>query len=99
MDALTIDPFASQKQATRTDPQTLALSALGWMLDDAQRADRFLGLTGLTPDALRAGLEDGGVLTSVLDFLSNHEPDLIAAADAVGCEPAQLMAARRELQR
>lgn len=75
----------------------MALGALGWILADSARADRLLALTGLTPDALRAGLGDPGVLGAVLDFLASHEPDLLAAAEELGIEPAALMAARERL--
>ena len=75
----------------------MALGALGWILADSARADRLLALTGLTPDALRAGLGDPGVLGAVLDFLASHEPDLLAAAEHLGVEPATLMAARERL--
>ncbi|MEL7445652.1 MAG: DUF3572 family protein, partial [Pseudomonadota bacterium] len=36
-------------------PQVLALAALGWMLSDDDRAQRYLSLTGLDPDSLRSG--------------------------------------------
>lgn len=67
------------------------------MLGDEDRAGRLLALTGLTPDALRAGLGDAAVLGAVLDFLGQHEPDLIEAAEHLGVEPAELMAARERL--
>jgi len=79
------------------DSEALALSALGWILTDSQRAERLLSLTGLTPDQLRGGLGDPGVLASVLEFLANHEPDLILAADALETTPEALIAASREL--
>jgi hypothetical protein len=79
------------------DPQALALGALGWVLGDSQRANRLLALTGLDGDALRAGLDDPAVLGAVLDFLASHEPDLIAAADALGLAPQDLIAAREAL--
>lgn len=66
-------------------------------MSDEDRAARLLALTGLTPDALRAGLGDRAVLSAVVDFLCNHESDLIAAADALGVEPQALAAARKEL--
>jgi hypothetical protein len=56
-----------------------------------------LALTGLTPEGLRSGLGDASVLGAVLDFLCAHEPDLIAAADALGVEPQELAAARERL--
>ena len=77
----------------------LALEALGWALGDERRAERLLSLTGLTPERLRHGIEDRGVQAAVLEFLANHEPDLILAADALGTTPAALVAAHRTLAR
>ena len=81
------------------DAQTLALGALGWVLSDGDRAERLLSLTGLTPEALRAGIGDPATLGAVLDFLCAHEPDLIAAAAALGAQPQALVSAREELSR
>jgi len=75
----------------------LTLAALGWILQDEDRAERYLELTGLDPDALRAGLDDPAVLGSALDFLSNYEPDLIRAAEALAVTPEELVAAGKEL--
>ncbi|MCP9221687.1 DUF3572 domain-containing protein [Erythrobacter sp. LQ02-29] len=82
-----------------SDPDALALNALGWVLTDDQRAERLLSLTGLTPEVLRDRLTDRQVLAAVLDFLANHEPDLLLAADALSVEPADLLAARERLAR
>jgi hypothetical protein len=73
------------------------LAALGWVLADENRAGRLLALTGLTPDDLRAGLGDPGLLGAVLDFLAAHEPDLVAAAEALGVEPQDFASARGRL--
>jgi adenine/guanine phosphoribosyltransferase-like PRPP-binding protein len=87
------------RQTSAPDPQALALSALGWLLADESRADRLLSLTGLTPEALREGLGDPATLTAVLDFLCAHEPDLVAAADALGVPPGTIVSAREVLAR
>ena len=79
------------------DAGALALSALAWVLSDEDRAERLLLLTGLTPDALRAGLGDPAVLGAVLEFLSQHEPDLLLAADALNVPPQELIDAARRL--
>lgn len=83
------------------DPQALALSALAWVLSDGPRAERFLALTGLTPEDLRLALGDPAqsptMLGAVLDFLGSHEPDLIAAAEHLGVAPGSLIAARDNL--
>ena len=86
-----------ERPSPAPDPAALALGALGWLLADADRAERLLALTGLTPEALRAGLGDAAVLGAVLDFLAAHEPDLVAAADALGVEPQTLMHAREAI--
>jgi len=63
------------------------------VLSDAPRADRFLALTGLTPDTLRDGLGDPAVLGAVVEFLAGHEADLVAAAEALDISPGQIVAA------
>ena len=82
-----------------TDPEALARSALGWTLGDEARAQRLLALTGLDPGALRERLGEPGLLASVLAFLEAHEPALLAAAEALHVSPAQLVEARRKLER
>lgn len=79
------------------DPDTIALGALGWILTDQDRADRLLSLTGLDADILRDHLTERGTLAAVLEFLVNHEPDLVLAADALGRTPQELVAAHRSL--
>ncbi len=79
------------------DPQALALAALGWVLEGEDRRARYLDLTGLDPDTLRAGLGEPMILASALEFLANHEPDLIRAAEALAVTPEELVAAKDAL--
>ena len=81
------------------DDEALALGALGWTLSEDQRAGRLLALTGVTPEQLRARLEERAFLAAVLRFLEAHEPDLVACADELGVSPARLVAAREGLER
>jgi hypothetical protein len=81
------------------DPQALALNALGWVLGDDDRATRFLALTGLTPDSLRASLGEPATLAAVIEFLCAHEADLVAASEALVIAPGTLVAARERLAR
>ena len=60
-------------------------------------AERLLALTGMTPETLRGGLSDPQVLGAVLEFLCNHEADLVAAASALDIAPETLVAAREKL--
>jgi len=79
------------------DPSALALTALAWVLADERRAQRFLDLTGLAPDDLRARIGTAEIQLSVLDFLCAHEPDLVAAAGDMDVAPADIAAARERL--
>jgi hypothetical protein len=69
------------------------------VLTDEKRAQRFLDLTGLTPEQLRGRIETPALQLSVLEFLCAHEPDLLAAAEALGVEPSAIPAARERLAR
>ena len=81
-----------------TDPETLALAALGWTLSDDARASRLLALTGLSPETLRQGLGEPRLLAAVLRFLEAHEPDLLACAGELELTPMQLVESRRILE-
>ncbi|MEO7814825.1 MAG: DUF3572 family protein [Sphingomicrobium sp.] len=81
-----------------TDSETLALSALAATLTDERRAERFLSITGLSPDGIRGALGDRHTLAACLAFLESHEPDLIAVADAICVRPQAIIAARAELE-
>jgi hypothetical protein len=89
-------------RTTNNDPgdaETLALAALAATLTDERRAQRFLDLTGLDADELRARAGERGLLAAALAFLEAHEPDLMAVAQVVGIKPENLIAARTELER
>ena len=71
---------------------TLALQALAWSVADDARADRLLALTGMDAAELRARAAEPAVLAATIGFLAGHEPDLVACADALGIDPATLVA-------
>ena len=75
----------------------MALAALAWVLSDTPRAERFLALTGLTPEGLRGAIGEPATHRAVLDFLCAHEPDLVSAADDLGVAPAEIATARERL--
>jgi hypothetical protein len=82
---------------TPNDPYMVALSALAATLCDERRARRFLDLTGIETDELRARAGDPSLLSALIGFLEAHEPDLLAVSDAIGVKPAAIVAARRSL--
>lgn len=90
---------ANGKQDSDADAATLALMAMAWTLADPSRAERLLALTGLDADILRAGIDDPAILSALLGFLADHEPDLIACADAIDTTATALIRARETLNR
>lgn len=80
------------------DAELVALRALGWALADEKRAERFLALTGLTPETLRSRIDDPILLAAGIRFLEAHEPDLVACAEFLELAPARLVEARRKLE-
>ena len=63
---------------------TLALAALAATLSDERRARRFIDLTGIGTDELRARAGEPSLLAALIRFLEGHEPDLLSVAEAVG---------------
>jgi hypothetical protein len=80
------------------DAEALALAALAAMLTDARRAERFLSLTGLSPDGIRLRLQDQALLAACIGFLEGHEPDLVAVAEDIGTTPEMLLRAKADLE-
>ena len=83
---------------TPNDPLVLALAALAATLGCERRAQRFIDLTGIGTDELRARAGEPALLAALIRFLEAHEPDLLAVAEAVGAMPEDLVDARRQLE-
>ena len=83
---------------TPNDPVALALAALAATLGCERRAQRFLDLTGIGTDELRARAGEPALLAALLRFLEAHEPDLISVSEELGVTPDALVEARRKLE-
>lgn len=70
------------------EAETIALKALFFLLEEPERADRFVALTGFTPDEIRARVQDPVLLGGVLDHLLADEAILIAFAESAAIDPA-----------
>ena len=55
-------------------------------------------MTGLDPDSLRASLGSRATLAAILAFLTGHEADLIACAEALDTRPEAIAAAAYRLE-
>lgn len=83
---------------TPNDPYALALSALAVTLSDERRARRFLDLTGIETDELRARAAEPALLSALIRFLEAHEPDLLSVSERIGVRADELVAARRLIE-
>lgn len=82
-----------REKSTNPAPEVLALQALAHVAGDDELGPRFLALSGLDGDALRARAGEALVLAAVVEFLASHEPDLVAVAGTLGVKPEALIAA------
>lgn len=77
--------------------ETLAIDALGYLANEPEALDRFLALSGIGPEMLRAAAADPGFLAGVLDHFLSDEPLLVAYAAHAGIPATRIAAARRAL--
>jgi hypothetical protein len=80
-----------------TDPESLAIEALGFLAGDPQRLIRFLNLTGLEPENVRGAASQPGFLAAVLEYVVADETLLLGCAGALERPPEAIVAAQRAL--
>ena len=80
-----------------TDATVTGLQLLAHIFADDDLGERFMAFSGLDADDLRARAGDSALLAGLIDFVAANEPDLVAAADAIGVPPATIIAAGRAL--
>jgi uncharacterized protein DUF3572 len=86
------------QRRNQNDPVALALAALAATLGYERRAQRFIDLTGIGTDELKARASQPALLAALLRFLEAHEPDLLSVSAELGVRPEELVEARRELE-
>ena len=82
---------------SREAAEALAIQALNFLATEPQRLSRFLALSGLAPDSIRAAAAESGFLAGVLAHLGEDESMLVAFAAEAGVKPADVDRARRIL--
>ena len=83
---------------TRTAAETLALSALSWLLNDADNQEQFLAASGLDPATLRARASEPDLLLAVVDYVLAHEALASTFCDFVKTSSRELHLARHLLE-
>ncbi len=84
-------------QPKREHAEAVAISGLAFLAADAERLDRFLALTGLAPDEIRAASERPGFLASVLQHIMDDDRIALAFATEQSLTADELNAASRAL--
>lgn len=70
--------------------ESLAIQALAFLAEDAERLGRFLAVTGIGPEEIRATASETNLLAGILDYLAADEPLLIEFAAHAGVDPADV---------
>jgi hypothetical protein len=70
--------------------EAVAVQALGFLVEDDHRLQRFLALSGLDPSQIRAAATAPGFLAGVLDHIVADDRLLIAFAEQSGLAPADI---------
>jgi Protein of unknown function (DUF3572) len=74
--------------------EALAVAALGFIASEPERLGRFLAMTGIGPDSIRAAGREPQFLLGVLDHLVADEPLLLAFAAENSIPPNAVIKAR-----
>lgn len=72
------------------DPEEIAIQALGFFAQDPERLARFLAITGLTPQSLRASARDAGFVPAILAYLGQDEALMLAFCAEIDLAPERL---------
>jgi hypothetical protein len=79
---------------TKQEAEMIGIAGLSWLAADPERIGRFLAVTGLGPENVRAAAGDPSFLPSLLDYLLANETDLVAFAGEMNLDPLRVRAAR-----
>jgi hypothetical protein len=82
-------------RSAETGAEQLAIAALAFIAEEPERLGRFLALSGLGPESLRAAAGQPGFLTGVLDHVLADETLLLAFAQHADIHPDEVARAHR----
>ena len=86
--------FKSKKMEKQVPADEIATLALQHLADDPELLSRFLALTGLSANDLRAASTEPAFLSAVLDFFLGHEPSLMEFVKTRNISPESVVSAR-----
>jgi hypothetical protein len=81
---------AKLSRLTKAAAESIAIEVLTFQAGNPARLDRFLALSGLGRDNMRAAAGEPGFLAAILDHLASDESLLLACAACTGHAPATI---------
>ena len=85
--------MSKTSQINHEDAQIIALKALAFLASDGDRISRFMGVTGLTPQEIRAQAAETAFLGGVLEHLRSDQSLLLVFAESENIIPGLIDAA------
>ncbi len=82
---------------TQHEAETIALNILNFLLNDEDRRQRFMTLTGMDPQDLRGNASDPAFLAGIVEYLLQDESLIYTFADEYNTPPDQPAIAHRAL--
>jgi hypothetical protein len=79
------------------EAEVIALQVLGFLAADPERLQRFMDLSGLDVQAIRASATQTAFLAGLLDHLLGDESLLLIFAEEHGLRPERIQDLRRKL--
>jgi hypothetical protein len=77
--------------------ENVALAAFNRLIAEPERLAGFLSVTGLRPDTIRQAANSPGFLAAILDYVCADEGLIVAVAQELEMDPAEIAAARARL--
>jgi hypothetical protein len=84
-------------QPTRKAAEMLAIQALAFIAEEPESLQRFLAMSGLSVEQIRAASRQPGFLAGVLDHMLGDEKLLVAFAAHAGLDPTEVARAASAL--
>jgi Protein of unknown function (DUF3572) len=81
-------------QIAHNAAEMLAIQALAFIAGEPDRLKRFLDMSGIEADEIRAAAREVAFLAGVLEHMLGDESLLVAFADSAGIDPGEIARAR-----
>lgn len=78
------------KKITVEEAEVIGLKALAFLADDEARLGRFMALTGISADELRAHAGETGTICAVLEYMASDESLLLVFAAENNLPPERI---------